>query len=72
MKFYPSKVFHFHYFAVTKLKKAHDVAEDLERRHFMEYSSAVRLSHEKERSRVERTKYWSIIGSVSGTIIGRL
>ena len=41
-----------------------------ERTAFVQFSSAVRLSHEKERSRAERTKYWSIIGSVSGTILG--
>ena len=49
--------------------------EDYERReheHFATLSSAVRESHEKERARAERTKYWSIIGSVIGAAIGIL
>ncbi|XP_022657176.1 coiled-coil domain-containing protein 51-like isoform X1 [Varroa destructor] len=33
-------------------------------------SFALRESHEKERAQAEKTKYWSIIGSVVGTIIG--
>lgn len=34
------------------------------------FSAAVRESHEKERTRAERTKNWSIIGSVLGALIG--
>ena len=45
-------------------------AEKTERDFFAELSSAVRESHEKERARAERTKYWSIIGSVIGALIG--
>ena len=58
-------------FIVKKLQRDYNAAEEIERQKFLLYSSAVRLSHEKERARVERTKYWSIIGSVTGTIIGK-
>ena len=44
--------------------------ELVERESFSVLSSALRDSHEKERSRAERTKYWSIIGSVVGAVIG--
>lgn len=44
--------------------------EQLERDNFAALSSAVRESHERERARAERTKYWSIIGSVVGAAIG--
>ncbi len=47
-------------------------AEEEERVKFSALSSAVRESHEKERARTERTKYWSIIGSIIGAIIGIL
>ena len=40
--------------------------------HFSLLSFALRESHEKERAQAEKTKYWSIIGSITGTIIGRL
>ena len=46
--------------------------ETRERNNFSFLSSAVRESHEKERQRTERTKYWSIIGSVIGAFIGIL
>ena len=49
-----------------------DLAEEEERNKFALLSSAVRESHEKERARTERTKYWSVIGSVIGAIIGIL
>eukprot|EP00112_Aurelia_sp_Birch-Aquarium-sp1_P015548 Seg3456.2 transcript_id=Seg3456.2/GoldUCD/mRNA.D3Y31 product="Coiled-coil domain-containing protein 51" protein_id=Seg3456.2/GoldUCD/D3Y31 len=55
-----------------KLKGAHESSEQLERELFTEYSNAVRISHEKERERAQTTKYWSIIGSISGAIIGFL
>lgn len=45
-------------------------AETAERGAFSILSTAVRDSHEKERARAERTKYWSVIGSVVGAIIG--
>ncbi|CAL1542740.1 unnamed protein product [Lymnaea stagnalis] len=41
-----------------------------ERDFFALLSAALRESHEKERARAEKTKYWSIIGSVIGAIIG--
>ena len=34
------------------------------------YMTPVRDSHEKERAQAEKTKYWSIIGSIIGTCIG--
>lgn len=45
-------------------------AEDSEREKFSLFSAAVRESHEKERTRAERTKNWSLIGSVLGALIG--
>ncbi|XP_070558706.1 mitochondrial potassium channel-like [Ptychodera flava] len=45
------------------------VVED-ERNAFEQLTVSVRESHEKERARAERTKYWSIIGSVTGTVLG--
>jgi len=45
-------------------------AEQTEREQFAALSSAVRESHERERARAERTKYWSVIGSVIGATIG--
>ena len=33
-------------------------------------SNAVRNSHEKERAQAEKTKYWSVLGSVIGACIG--
>lgn len=44
--------------------------EQEERENFSTLSSAVKESHEKERIQAERTKYWSIIGSIIGTMIG--
>lgn len=44
--------------------------EQLERDNFSALSSAVRESHERERARAERTRYWSVIGSVIGAAIG--
>jgi hypothetical protein len=44
--------------------------EKQERESFALLSSALRDSHEKERARTEKTKYWSIIGSIIGAIIG--
>ena len=45
-------------------------AEQSERDTFATLSSSVRESHERERARAERTKYWSIIGSAIGATIG--
>lgn len=47
-------------------------AETKEHETFSLLSAAVRESHEKERGRAERTKYWSVIGSVIGAVIGIL
>ena len=44
--------------------------EELERTYFTSLQSAFRESHEKERSRTERTKYWSITGSIIGVMLG--
>ncbi|XP_076468595.1 mitochondrial potassium channel-like [Babylonia areolata] len=44
--------------------------EKEERESFAVLSSALRDSHEKERARAEKTKYWSIMGSVVGAVIG--
>ncbi|VDO95070.1 unnamed protein product [Soboliphyme baturini] len=46
------------------------LTELAERESFSMLSSRLRESHEKERERVERTKYWSIIGSIMGALIG--
>ncbi|NXL84497.1 CCD51 protein, partial [Alectura lathami] len=47
-------------------------AEESEREKFSLFSAAVRESHEKERTRAEKTKNWSIVGSVLGAVIGVL
>jgi len=44
--------------------------ENGERDLFSALSSAVRESHEKERTRAERTKYWSIIATLIGSAVG--
>ncbi|KAJ0002521.1 hypothetical protein NQD34_007670 [Periophthalmus magnuspinnatus] len=53
-----------------RLRPAYELAEGSEREKFALFSAAVRESHEKERTRAERTKNWSVIGSVLGAIIG--
>lgn len=53
-----------------RLRAAYVRAEDAEREKFSLFSAAVRESHEKERTRAERTKNWSLIGSVLGALIG--
>ncbi|XP_048403947.1 mitochondrial potassium channel [Stegostoma tigrinum] len=53
-------------------RTAYENAEELERETFALFSAAVRESHEKERTRAERTKNWSVIGSVLGAMIGVL
>lgn len=53
-----------------RLRTSHENAEEAEREKFALFSAAVRESHDKERTRAERTKNWSIIGSVLGAIIG--
>ncbi|KRX95974.1 Coiled-coil domain-containing protein 51 [Trichinella pseudospiralis] len=46
------------------------VIEANEREAFSLLSTRLRESHEKERQKSERTKYWSIIGSAFGALIG--
>ncbi|XP_055485861.1 mitochondrial potassium channel isoform X1 [Psammomys obesus] len=53
-----------------RLRTAYLRAEDSEREKFSLFSAAVRESHEKERTRAERTKNWSLIGSILGALIG--
>ncbi|KFP25229.1 Coiled-coil domain-containing protein 51, partial [Colius striatus] len=55
-----------------RYRSAYLNAEESEREKFSLFSAAVRESHEKERTRAEKTKNWSIIGSVLGAIIGVL
>ncbi|XP_031570045.1 mitochondrial potassium channel-like [Actinia tenebrosa] len=53
-----------------KLKASHAELESQERDHFALLSGIVRESHEKERQRAERTKHWSVIGSLVGATLG--
>lgn len=46
--------------------------EENEKHFFGLLSSALRESHEKERARAERMKYWGIMGSIIGAVIGIL
>uniref|UniRef100_A0A8C6VFE9 Coiled-coil domain containing 51 n=1 Tax=Naja naja TaxID=35670 RepID=A0A8C6VFE9_NAJNA len=56
---------------LLQVRRVSDVGES-EREAFSLFSAAVRESHEKERTRAEKTKNWSIIGSVLGAVIGVL
>lgn len=53
-----------------KLNAEFALVEREERDSFTTLSACVKESHEKERAQAERTKYWSIIGSIIGTVIG--
>ncbi len=55
-----------------RLKEEFQQFEKEERENFAILSHTVRDSHEKERAQAEKTKYWSIIGSVLGTMVGVL
>ena len=46
--------------------------DNLERQLFSSLQLALRESQEKEKLRIERTKYWSIIGSVLGALAGMI
>ena len=46
--------------------------DDIERQLFSSLQLALRESQEKEKMRIERTKYWSIIGSVVGALAGMI
>ena len=66
-------VFHlFHDLTIKqfRLQNAIEEVEENERDAFLKLSASMRDSYEKERARVERTKNWSLIGTVIGTIIG--
>jgi len=53
-----------------RLKEGFKQFEKNERENFAALSHTVRDSHEKERAQAEKTKYWSIIGSILGTMLG--
>ncbi|XP_053576852.1 mitochondrial potassium channel isoform X2 [Bombina bombina] len=53
-----------------RLRASYVFSEESEREKFSLFSASVRESHEKERTRAERTKNWSVIGSVLGAVIG--
>jgi len=54
--------------AQLELKKQ----EEIERQLFSSLQLALRESQEKEKMRIEKTKYWSIIGSVVGALAGMI
>jgi DNA-binding HxlR family transcriptional regulator len=54
------------------IKEEFKFFEKSEREYFSSLSNAVRDSHEKERAQAEKTKYWSVLGSIIGTCIGIL
>jgi len=56
--------------AESALMAAFEEAENAEREAFHQLSTKVRTSHEREREREERTKYWSITASLTGAILG--
>lgn len=45
-------------------------AEREEREQFATMSAAVKLGHERERAHAERNKYWYIVASIFGTVLG--
>merc|ERR1712071_550029 len=53
-----------------RLQEEFKIYEKSERENFAALSHTVRDSHEKERAQAEKTKYWSIIGSILGTMLG--
>ena len=53
----------------TAIMEKMAIFEAKEKQYFSDLSSALRASHEKERARAERTKYWGIMGSVIGAAI---
>ena len=55
-----------------KLKNDFECLEARERDQFSLLSALVRESHEKERSRTDRTKHWSVIGSLGGAALGEI
>jgi len=55
-----------------KLKGILKDYETQERNQFAVLSRLVKESHEKERERVERTKHWSVVGSIVGAALGKI
>lgn len=53
-----------------KMREDFQQFEKEERENFAALSNTLRDSHEKERAQAEKTKYWSIIGSILGTMVG--
>ncbi|PIK56066.1 putative coiled-coil domain-containing protein [Apostichopus japonicus] len=53
-----------------QVNERHHRLLDKERETFDRLSAAVRESHVKQKAQEEKTKYWSIIGSVVGTVLG--
>lgn len=53
-----------------RIRSDYELRELRERELFTEYSNAVRISHEKERQRAQKTKYFSIVASFSGAVVG--
>ncbi|KHN78714.1 Coiled-coil domain-containing protein 51 [Toxocara canis] len=53
-----------------RLMEEFEQAEAAERDAFHALSARVRKSHEKERERAERTKYWSVSASLIGALLG--
>uniref|UniRef100_A0A1I8BV35 Coiled-coil domain-containing protein 51 n=1 Tax=Meloidogyne hapla TaxID=6305 RepID=A0A1I8BV35_MELHA len=61
--------------AIRKEREMMNIYEELESREreaFNVLSNKVRVSHEREREREERTKYWGLIGSLVGALLGIL
>jgi chromosome segregation ATPase len=55
-----------------RLKASYVDLETQERDYFALLSGIVRESHEKERQRAERTKHWSVVGSLVGAAVGKM
>ena len=68
---YQSSIHHLQVLKDEKLlQDEFKMLEKFEREYFSGLSNAVRDSHEKERAQAEKTKYWSVLGSIIGTCIG--
>lgn len=44
--------------------------DTMERDLFAHFTAAIKVSHEKEKIYVNTVKYWSIIGSIVGAVLG--
>ena len=68
---YQSSIHHLQVLKDEKLlQDEFKMLEKFEREYFSGLSNAVRDSHEKEKAQAEKTKYWSVLGSIIGTCIG--